>query len=242
MTILFINHIIINNFLDQDTYLLATQQRHVLATESELSLPLQTNSTSSSSSSTTTNDVIPVRKQLYNYRSPSEKLGIKVGNWLDTTISRVPNRLKAIQKYGGYDNALKELNLPRREVLDRYKQHTSICKDSSDAVRKSKTLRQVTKLVALFPFVMKILLLTTSATTTMTSPVLGTSSGNSLVKFVLQRLKFFTKASSMLFIWTMSAMAIFFTNKFEKEFEFKYTNEYRDNDMDKIPTVWMDSV
>jgi hypothetical protein len=109
-------HVFLNNFLDQDTYLLATQQRYVLATESQLLLDMEMEMNMNSQNTDGTDDddddkdmtkkTIPIRKQLYNYQSPIEKLGIKVGNWLDTTLSRVPNRLQSIRAYGGYNKGL----------------------------------------------------------------------------------------------------------------------------------------
>ena len=58
-----IGHIILNNFLDQDTFLLATQQKHVLGAESQLSLEAGTESGEITIS-------LSVRKKIYKYRSP----------------------------------------------------------------------------------------------------------------------------------------------------------------------------
>jgi hypothetical protein len=85
-------HVFLNNFLDQDMYLLATQQRDVLATESQLLLDMEMEMRIKSQNMHGNDDdkdmmkkTIPVCKQLYNYQSPTEKVGIQVGNWLDTT-------------------------------------------------------------------------------------------------------------------------------------------------------------
>lgn len=219
-----IGQVIVNNFLDQDTYLLATQQRHVLALESQLTKEIQQGDESTTDDSNKT--ALPVRKRLYNYRSPTEKLGSKVGNWLDSTISRVPNRTPAILALGGYKSALKKLDMTRREVLDRHVQHTSKCKDSMDFVRFCKKLRRSMTMIAILPVLLRTLM---PFGTTMTFL-------NSFLLKVNSRLS----PSLVLSIWAVSGMVSYLCKKLENEFKFKYAEEYRNRDMDKVPSVWMD--
>ena len=217
------SHINLNNFLDQDTHLLATQQRHVLATESQLTLERDEDSDDSMMS-------IPVRKKLYNYRSPTEKLGAKVGKWLDATVLRVPNRSRAIRNYGGYESALRKLSLTRRESLDRYTQHTAICNDSLGLLKKCQLLQKCAKVIAFIPILIRL------ATFGLDSATYKKSFMNSL----LFKLNNSLTPISLFSIWGLSLASSYIVAKIQKQFEFKYTEDYRNKDMDKIPSVWMD--
>ena len=115
-----LQHVGLNNFLDQDTHLLATQQPYVLQAEydaAQLGAPL-------------------VRRQLYKYSSPTERLLVEVGKFMDAAVPKTPNR---------YSEPLKLLAPcpPRETTLDRYAQHTQVCPDSRGAVRNAKALRLV---------------------------------------------------------------------------------------------------
>ena len=235
------SHISINNFLDQDTFLLATQQRHVLATEAQLLIEAESSEKcdDKNTNANTNSMSIPVRKQLYKYRSPSERLGMRVGNWLDATVSRVPNRLQAIRNYGGYKSALETLAKTREEVLDRYSQHTSICKDSMEFVKKCQTIRKYVKSIALFPVFVKFM--TSVMLNNTPSAPIGFSK-SSLFVSSLSKVNCIMRPSLILTAWTLSAITLYLTKKLEKQFKFKYTGEYRDKDMGKIPSVWMDSL
>ena len=219
-----IGHVILNNFLDQDTYLLATQQRHVLALESQLTEEIQQGDKSITDDLSKT--IVPVRKRLYNYRSPTEKLGSKVGNWLDATISRVPNRTPAILALGGYKSASEKLDMSRREVLDRHVQHTTKCKDSMDLVRFCKKLRRGMTMIAILPILLRTMMPFGTTVTFF----------NSFLLKINRRLS----PGLVLTTWVMSAMVSCLCKKLENEFKFKYSEEYRDRDMDKVPSIWMD--
>ena len=113
-----LQHVGLNNFLDQDTHLLATQQPYVLQAEydaAKAGAPL-------------------VRRQLYKYSSPTERLLVEVGKFMDAAVPKTPHR---------YDEPLKLLMPcpPRETTLDRYAQHTQVCPDSRGAVRNAKALR-----------------------------------------------------------------------------------------------------
>jgi phenylpropionate dioxygenase-like ring-hydroxylating dioxygenase large terminal subunit len=111
-------HINLNNFLDQDTVLVASQQAAVLSAELE--------GTGRS-------------KGLFAYGSPTERAVRLIDQFWDETVSRVPNRnetLKILKATGQL------LHTPdRRIVLDREGQHLNICPDSQDAVRNCRAIR-----------------------------------------------------------------------------------------------------
>lgn len=113
-----VQHVGLNNFLDQDTHLLATQQPYVLAAEYKAA---------------TTGDPL-VRRQLYKYSSPTERLLVEVGKFMDAAVPKTPNR---------YAEPLRLLMPcpPRATTLDRYAQHTQVCPDSCGAVRNANALR-----------------------------------------------------------------------------------------------------
>jgi len=250
----FFVHIFINNFLDQDTYLLATQQRHVLATESQLvidSISRNNNNNNNNKNNKNSNDIykevddmatIPVRKKMYTYRSPTDRLGMRVGNFFDATISRVPNRLSKIRNYGGYNNALEKLSFTRREVLDRKKYHTLICKDSMGFVKNCQTLRSAMKVVAFIPILLRVMASSIgSGGSSVSSAGVGIGIGMKLLpSSIIATVNRILSPSLILLIWTVSFAISFVTKKLEKEFEFKYTEEFRDKDNAKIPSVWMD--
>ena len=115
-----LQHVGLNNFLDQDTHLLATQQPYVLQAEYDAAksgAPL-------------------VRRQLCKYSSPTERILVEVGKFMDAAVPKTPNR---------YSEPLKLLMPcpPRETTLDRYTQHTQVCPDSRGAVRNAKALRLV---------------------------------------------------------------------------------------------------
>ena len=205
--------------------MLATQQRQVLATESQLVMD------DDEIDGTTT---VPVRKKMYKYRSPTERLSVRVGNFWDATLSRVPNRLSKIRDYGGYDNALEKLSTTRREALDREKQHTSICKDSMGLVKKCRRLSGIMKAIAFIPIFFRVLGSGSSS---------GLSSvGMKLLSPILMKVNSILSPGLVLAMWAVSFVTSYLAKKLEKEFEFKYSPEFRDKDNDKIPSVWMDQL
>ena len=112
-------HVALNNFLDQDTHLLATQQPRVLAAE----LAAHQRGTAPL-----------VRRRLYRYASPTERFLVEVGKFLDAAMPTAPNRYAEPATFAAQCP-------PRERTLDRWAQHTLVCPDSLDAVRNSQTLR-----------------------------------------------------------------------------------------------------
>lgn len=237
-------HVNLNNFLDQDTYLIATQNRHVMATESQLFLDRGGERAAAGGSgkeetmaAAEENANVPVRRTLYAYRSPTEKMGARLGSFFDSTLGRVPGRAKAMRDLGGRERVLNAGNPLREVVLDRFVQHTSVCQDSMDVVRNCERVDKAAKVVALLPVLLKVLFAGASS--------VATSSSSSLVIGALSRWNNFLSARPgvILGTWTVAAVVSYLSNKLRKEFFFKYTDKYRERDMDNIPkSVWMDHV
>jgi len=140
----------LNNFLDQDTYLLVGQNRATLKREAEGYL--------ANDESDATN---PVRKSTYVYRSPSEKLPTRLGQFFDATLSRSPNRREGVLAWYRWNTEGGKLIGPgpsRREILDRHEQHTKICPDSSDLVERCDRVMKRSRLVAVALVLARLLL------------------------------------------------------------------------------------
>lgn len=138
-------HMQLNNFLDQDTFLLLGQHRAVLKREAEGHL--ENDSAATTTTTPTTNNV---RKSTYVYRSPSEKLPVKIGQFFDATLSRVPNRKESLMAWYNRNNNENKLFEPwpnRETVLDRYEQHTKICPESQDLVSRCDKVMKRSKTV-----------------------------------------------------------------------------------------------
>lgn len=128
-----------NRFLDQDSFLLATQQEKTLAVElanrerqlsgAESTLPGDDNGGGDGSSSALS------RRQLYCHRSPSDALLVAVGRWLDANLPNMPNRYSRISSAPHL-----VLTPPREEVLDRFKYHTLICAPSLAAYNNAQLM------------------------------------------------------------------------------------------------------
>lgn len=235
-----LTQVAINNFLDQDTQLLATQQRYVLATESQLTLELDERRTSTNHTDGTNRDLLqnlPVRKTLYTYRSPSERLGVRLGAFFDATVHRAPNRLAAIRALGGYDRVLQQAVPPREVVLDRYQQHTVICPDSTTFLNNCHKVRQLFQYLAILPILIPLLLLPTIRTATITTTVYSSSN---LLLCAIQRI--YTKSPGLpIAISLVSALISHVAKKLTREFYFKYDSSFRNRDLDKIPKLKPDS-
>ena len=116
-------HATLNNFLDQDTVLVASQQGPVLSAEYEHGTP---------------------RSQLFAYGSPSDRSVRRIDQFWDATVARSPNRAVGLRRFVTQSAARSQLVSPdefRRTVLDRKAQHLDICPDSQDAVRNLRRIR-----------------------------------------------------------------------------------------------------
>lgn len=219
-------HVNLNNFLDQDTHLLATQQRNVLAEEAKILMQ----KVARNETALPTN----LRKSFYVYRSPSEKLGLRLGQFFDATLNRVPNRIPTLLEMG--QSGLLRQTPTRECTLDRERQHLRICPDSQDAVRNCLYIQRtafVTTLAAILGSAASFLLANPVASTVVaaTQPV----SSKQFIFGVAQQ-----SPVMMRIVAIMSSMAWFAARKIRREFYYKYTEKYRDRDLKNIPNVWLD--
>ncbi|CAK0757071.1 hypothetical protein CVIRNUC_002509 [Coccomyxa viridis] len=152
-------NIVLNQFLDQDTYLLATQQEVTLAAELAAHAAVSNSSKASeavSSRSSTEQDGAAssghptgatglTRRRIFCHRSPTDNLLVAMGRWMDDTIPLIPNRyqpaLQASAAGGAGSPAVR--SAPRDVVLDRYQGHTLLCPDSLGAYRNLQTAQSV---------------------------------------------------------------------------------------------------
>lgn len=100
--------------------------------------------------------------------------------------------------------------ITREVALDRYQQHTKVCPDTQGFLKKSKMI-QKGSLVSMVVSIAGVLV-----------------AKNALWKRVSA------------FVGVSSSIVYMLMKKCAKEFYFKYTNEFRDRDMDKIPSVYVD--
>jgi phenylpropionate dioxygenase-like ring-hydroxylating dioxygenase large terminal subunit len=211
-----INHVVINNFLDQDTFLLATQQRPVLLAEA-------TAHKDTVESGSQPKQSLSVRKQIFAYRSPAEKLQTRLGTFWDETLSRAPNRVSTLLALDR-SNALQQA--PRREVvLDREEQHLRICPDSQAVVKNCDRIRRTSLLMTLSMIATKLWTVAFS---------------ESLSAGVVDRLNSILSPKPVSWVLAVTAVAYWLASKLRREFFFKYTNALRDRDLQNIPKVWMD--
>ena len=208
----------LDNFLDQDTYLLATQQQHILGREAkEIRGLVDIHGREAVKKMT-----MSTRKRLFCLAAPSEQMGSKIEAFWDATLTRVPNRVETLLKL---DSSGAFLSTPERsKVLDRAKQHLAIAPWSQDVVRRCQLLQKVGKRAALTLVITKGLALS-----------------------LRQTLPLCSKWNAMLKpIKTLVAVALFrvtatIANAIEKEYYFKYTDDLRRKDLAKIPKqVWKD--
>lgn len=144
--------ILLNQFLDQDTYLLATQQPTTLGAELAAA---QSMGLSNIPRDAQTIDAAPdksppagamglVRRKLYCHRAPSDHLLLALGRWMDAAVPHMPNRYTSL--LGGHlsSSVAEALATPPRErVLDRYSCHTALSPESQQAFSTFTALRQV---------------------------------------------------------------------------------------------------
>lgn len=143
-----VQHVVLNNFLDEDTYLLATQQPKVLGaelarheeTQAQRAQHAQRASVEAEGDAeppaavAAATEQPPMRRRLFAYASPSEKLLIELGRFLDNSLPNMPRRYSRPE-------LLRAPTPPREVVLDRAAQHLAICPDSQDLVRRATVVR-----------------------------------------------------------------------------------------------------
>lgn len=216
----------LDNFLDQDTYLLATQQHYILSSEANDLREMMKKRQSEKKASSDLDDslemqTMPTRRRLFCLSTPNDAFGAKLEQFWDATLLRSPNRIKNLMKL---DSAGAFLDTPSRTiVLDRKTQHLDICPDSQDAARNCQKVQKMGLLLA-------VALVGTKAVLPM------------LDKYALaRRLDSILKP---LLVAVSSALALLVSTiatKMYREYFFKYTEDHRRRDMVKIPkNIWRD--
>jgi hypothetical protein len=117
-----LRHTFLNKFLDEDTALLAHQCTFLLGAEAEAVAEGRERA---------------VRSRAYAPRSPSDKLLLAAGRFLDATVSEMPNRAAQLRARGdptALATALPSATVIRRRVLDRMATHTAVCPSCQTAV------------------------------------------------------------------------------------------------------------
>lgn len=125
--------IVSNGFVDQDSYLLATQQPYTL--EAELRALKAKEHGSSSHDGSADSQGPTKRKEMFSYNSSSDKLQLAIGRWIDVAVPRMPGRTAARlalhASSGGGEEILPQAR--REAVLDRWTGHTMVCPNAMDA-------------------------------------------------------------------------------------------------------------
>ena len=220
----------LNNFLDQDTYLLATQQRRLLAQEADgLRAAMKENNIDDRNDAERIKGLaLKTRTKNFVLPSPTDRVSAKLEQFWDATLARCPNRAKHLLNL---DESGAFLQTPSREfVLDRKTQSLDISKDSRDVVRNCKRTKRVSRVIAIALALGKVACMVTAKTaaTSRTTPPLA------FVKFVF-------KTSFLAPALTCLSLAFSLAAKLEREYYFKYTDKYRRADMKKIPEkIWLD--
>jgi phenylpropionate dioxygenase-like ring-hydroxylating dioxygenase large terminal subunit len=208
-----LTNLFVQNFLDQDTYLLATQQKNILQKEAkEIRSLMETKSADELK-----HTEMSTRRKLFCYASPSEKAGMKIEQFWDATLLRAPNRIQRLLQLDAAGAFSK--TPPRSVVLDRQRQYLDISPDAQDVVRNCERIVKSTKLFLALVVLAKV--------------VTGSwAKAQAFDKFL--------KPSVLTGLIGISSLASWLAKKLKREYYFKYTEEIRRKDMGKIPTVWSD--
>ena len=212
-------HCSIANFLDQDTYLLATQQRNILSKEAEELRTLMKEKGINRDDTEKVKDLqLKTRRKNFCLPSPTDRISSKIEQFWDITLSRCPNRVKHLLNL---DESGVLLQTPSREVvLDRKTQNLDICKDSRGVVRNCYRTKKATRIISI---------------------VLALGKFASLGPKPSSILKSFMKPSSLVSMFAALFLVSSLANRLEKEYYFKYTDDFRRKDLKKIPTkIWID--
>lgn len=213
--------IMLNNFLDQDTYLIATQHQHVLKREAEQVKKMLRDAAGGSIRAMANN----VRKSLYNYRSPTERSSARIGNFWDATLHRAPNRISSLLAMESRGELMS--SPPREFVLDRDRFHLQVCPDSQDVVKNCGTVQRAAA------FLSAAMLVARAYATLM----VASSSAGWFARAIYKLPSVFVGSTLAL-----SALASFLAHKIRREFYFKYDESYHQKDLNKVPQkVWWDA-
>jgi len=233
------SHVFVNDFLDQDTFLLATQQAKLLPLEAKMVKELMKEEEKEDSgdiSEDLQNKSIALRKKSFVYRSPTEVINMRVGLFWDQTMLRIPKRidtLLAMDKSGQLSHLP-----PRSSVLDLEKNHVRLCPDSQDVVKNCDTIQRISKIL----FGLTLLAKMISTTTLPSTPLAPDSVMKRIVTtpVVSCIMKKCLSTSFVMAILSVSAVASWLSSSLRKYFFFRYEESFRDKDLEKMPTLWAD--
>lgn len=240
-------HIQLNNFLDQDTFLLLGQHRAVLKREAEGYLEAGDDI----DATTTTNDV---RKSTYVYRSPSEKLPVKIGKYFDTTLSKVPNRKESLMAWynrNSIENKLFEEWPAREIVLDRYEQHTKVCPDSMNLVNRCDRVMQRSKMLGWAMILMKLVMNSSPSAVAVVGAGLQNpfvAGFGAFITSIPSTLRFAVSSIASRLVQTKpfaGILALLFASHYiaariKREFFFKFNDQIHHDDIKFIAKNWAD--
>ena len=246
-------HMNLNNFLDQDTYLLVGQNRAVLQREAEgylLAEATEEDGGCNVKSGTVNN----VRKSTYVYKSPSERMGVRIGTFFDATLSRVPNRKEALLSWYSRNSNNGQLfeEWPSREViLDRYKQHTAICQNSMDVVRNCDVVMRRSKIVGAALILLKVMhhKFSLLQAAVQESAMLSITSIDALKRSVtllvgkimaLKAVQALITNRSMFVILGLAGALHWAASRIRREFFFKFDDTLHRRDIKYISQNWVD--
>jgi hypothetical protein len=213
--------LMLDNFLDQDTYLLATQEHTLLGEEAkELKRLLK----EQPNDFDITKQKLSVRRNLFALQSPSEKMGSKLEQFWDATLTRVPNRVENLLKL---ENAGALLQAKTREqVLDRASQHLAISPNAQDVVQNCHKIVKGANAISTLTLATKLVLM-------WLTPKYNWASR-------MHAGLFFLKPKWVATVVALASGVSYLASKIIREYYFKYTDDYRRKDLSKIPTLWMD--
>jgi nitrite reductase/ring-hydroxylating ferredoxin subunit len=206
----------LDNFLDQDTYLLATQQQNILADEAEEIQRMMAADTlvlEDLSSRT-----MKTRRNLFCLSSPTEKAGARLEQFWDATLLRVPNRARRLLQLGQSGAFLQ--TPPRDVVLDRKSQHLDITPSAQDVVSNCQKVTKLSKIAIL---------------------ALGFAKLCSKYWTKLYAVDRILKPWVLVLACGISAILSYIARKITREYYFKYIDSYRRKDLSRIPeSIWAD--
>ena len=212
-----LSYLFLNNFLDQDTYLLATQQKNILPREAAEIRELMASTGMTVDELSKSATTMTTRRRLFCYASPSEKAGMRIEQFWDDTLLRSPNRIWRLLQL---DAAGAFSETPDRSVvLDRKRQFLDLVPDARDVVRNCECIMRTTNILSVMVVLAKVLTMSWSRARAYDRVL---------------------KPTALTAVLGISSLVSWLASKLKREHYFKYTAAYREKDVNKIPSVWMD--
>ena len=239
--------IMLDNFLDQDTYLLATQQQNQLPLEvSDIRDMIKEGKVKKKNAAdddiitdiVSSKRAMTTRKKNLFMPSPTDKFGSRLERFWDATMTRVPNRIPNLLKLDN-SGAFLPANMPTRfDVLNRETQHLQHSRDAQDTVRTCKKIAKICKYVFTALVCSKLYL--TSIAAVVGGGVTSPASMSPALSWMI-KMNSILKLSLVFPTLLLTGLVGKLAEKLRLEYYFKYTDDLRQRDMDNIPKkVWID--